>query len=83
VECLGKIAFDGVVAHLVRTGRLKARAGHTFAHGAEFQVPSQVGERELHVLASYHPSLQNTNTGRLTSAMFLRIFQRARELAAL
>jgi uracil-DNA glycosylase family 4 len=79
--CLGKIAFDGVVAHLVRTQRLKARAGWKFAHGAEFSVPAKDGAREWRVLASYHPSLQNTNTGRLTRAMFLRIFQRARELA--
>jgi uracil-DNA glycosylase len=32
-------------------------------------------------MASYHPSLQNTNTGRLTRPMFLDIFKRARELA--
>jgi uracil-DNA glycosylase len=33
------------------------------------------------VIASYHPSLQNTNTGRLTRPMFLKIFKRAREVA--
>jgi uracil-DNA glycosylase len=33
------------------------------------------------VLASYHPSLQNTNTGKLTRTMLLGIFQRARKLA--
>lgn len=81
--CLGKIAFDGVLAHLVRTQRLKARAGHKFAHGAEFSVPAHDGRRELHVLASYHPSLQNTNTGKLTRPMFLKIFMRARELTGM
>jgi uracil-DNA glycosylase len=35
------------------------------------------------VLASYHPSLQNTNTGKLTRPMFLDIFKRARQLAKL
>jgi len=81
IVCLGKIAFDGVAAHLVRTARIKGRAGWKFAHGAEFRVPAAAGQPELAVLASYHPSLQNTNTGRLTKAMFLKIFQRARELA--
>jgi uracil-DNA glycosylase len=37
----------------------------------------------LHLLASYHPSLRNTNTGRLDRGMFERIFVRARELAGL
>lgn len=75
--CLGKIAFDGVLAHLLRAGRVKSRAGYKFAHQAEYAIAP-----DLHLLASYHPSLQNTNTGKLTKPMFLKIFQRARELAA-
>ena len=76
VVCLGKIAWDGFLDHLVRTGRIDGRKGLRFAHGAEHLLPD--GRR---LLASYHPSLQNTNTGRLTHAMFLRVFQRARALA--
>ena len=34
----------------------------------------------MHLTATYHPSLQNTNTGVLTEAMFLKVFVRAREL---
>jgi uracil-DNA glycosylase family 4 len=83
IVCLGKIAFDGVLAHLVRTGRLRNRAGHPFAHGAEFSVDSGRESVAWHVLASYHPSLQNTNTGKLTPAMMLRVFHRARELAGM
>ena len=78
VVCLGKIAFDGFLAHARRTGKLASRSGLTFAHGAEFTLPSG-----LAVLASYHPSQQNTNTGRLTRPMLLGVFQRARELAGL
>jgi uracil-DNA glycosylase family 4 len=77
VVCLGKIAFDGYAAHLVRTGAIPRRGGLQFAHGAEFEVP-----QGLFVLATYHPSLQNTNTGKLTASMFLKIFQRARALAS-
>lgn len=76
IVCLGKIAFDGVVAHLVRTGQIERRGELGFGHGVEYRIP---GNRWL--LASYHPSLQNTNTGKLTAAMMLRVFRRARDLA--
>jgi len=77
VVCLGKIAFDGYVSHLIRTGAIARRANLHFGHGAEFEVmPGQF------LIATYHPSLQNTNTGKLTAPMFLKIFQRARTLAS-
>jgi uracil-DNA glycosylase family 4 len=78
VVCLGKIAFDGFLAHQQRAGHLPARSGITFGHGAEHILPTG-----LTVLASYHPSLQNTNTGKLTSPMLLAVFNRARKLACL
>jgi uracil-DNA glycosylase family 4 len=78
IVCLGKIGFDGVVQHLLRAGQIERRGELHFAHGAEYKLP---GGRFL--LASYHPSLQNTNTGRLTKAMFYAIFRRARELSGL
>ena len=81
VVCLGRIAFDAYTAHLVRTGRMESRRGLRFAHGAEYAIPGDAIPRGIHLLATYHPSLQNTNTGRLTKAMFLRIFRRAKELA--
>jgi len=76
VVCLGRIAFDGLLAHLSRKGVIASRSGYTFAHGAEFTFPNG-----LRAIASFHPSLQNTNTGRLTRPMFLAIFRRACELA--
>lgn len=78
VVCLGRIAFDGLLAHEARKAGLKTRAGFEFAHAAEYKLPSG-----LVAIASYHPSLQNTNTGRLTRAMFLKVFKRARKLAGL
>jgi uracil-DNA glycosylase family 4 len=76
VVCLGKIAFDGFLGHQIRTNQIPARANYTFRHGAEYALPSG-----LTLIASYHPSLQNTNTGKLTRTMFLAVFNRARELA--
>jgi uracil-DNA glycosylase family 4 len=78
VVCLGKIAFDGYLAYLVQTGVIERRSAYRFAHGAEYTLPNG-----LNLLISYHPSLRNTNTGRLNAAMFTRIFVRARELAGL
>ncbi len=74
--CLGKIGFDGFTRHLVRTGRIASPRGFKFAHGAEYKLPDG-----LTILATYHPSLQNTNTGKLTESMFLSIFRRAKELS--
>jgi uracil-DNA glycosylase family 4 len=78
VVCLGRIAFDGLLGYTKRTGELPARSGFVFAHGAEYRLPSG-----LIVITSYHPSLQNTNTGKLTRPMFLAVFKRARLLAGL
>ena len=78
VICLGKIAFDGLLAQARRNGQLDAGSSPAFAHGVEFKLSDG-----LNVMASYHPSLQNTNTGKLTRPMFLAIFKRARELARL
>ena len=81
VVCLGRIAFDGLLAHAQRTvqnGQMPARSAFPFSHGAEFTLPGG-----LRVIASYHPSLQNTNTGKLTKPMFLNIFKRAWQLAEL
>jgi uracil-DNA glycosylase family 4 len=76
VVCLGKIAFDGFLNHQLRAGRIAARAGFQFRHAAQYALPDG-----LTLIASFHPSLQNTNTGKLTRAMFLDVFMRAREAA--
>ena len=77
VVCLGKIAFDGFLNHLMRVSQIVSRVGIQFRHGAEYTLPGGIK-----LIASYHPSLQNTNTGKLTRAMFLAVFKRARELGS-
>ncbi len=76
VVCLGRIAFDGLLAWALRNGIHSSRSGFSFGHGLEYHLPNG-----LRVITSYHPSLQNTNTGKLTAPMFLKVFRRARQLA--
>jgi len=76
VVCLGSFAWDGALRALAARG-LITKPRPRFAHGAE----AVIGPYTL--IASYHPSQQNTFTGRLTAAMLDRIFRRARILAKL
>ena len=75
---LGQLAFDGCLRLLRDIGydlpRLK------FGHGAHFRLdpPSATGPR--HLLGCYHPSRQNTQTGRLTPAMMNEVFSLAKSL---
>jgi uracil-DNA glycosylase family 4 len=76
VVALGKIAFDAYLNFLKGQGLLKSRKDYVFGHGVRYETPN--GKI---LLASYHPSNQNTQTGKLTRAMFLRIFEEAARLA--
>jgi len=78
VVCLGKIAWDGYLAHLVANGVIERRSAYVFAHAAEYTLPNGIT-----LLGSYHPSLRNTNTGRLNRVMFMRVFVKAMEIAGL
>ena len=76
VVALGKIAFDAYLNFLKRRRLLQSRKDYVFRHGAKYPMPDG---RVL--LASYHPSNQNTQTGKLTREMFLAIFKEAARLA--
>lgn len=71
VLALGKIGFD---AYCRATGA----KGMVFAHGVRYEIDDGGSKKVL--LASYHPSRQNTNTGRLTWQMWIKIFRTARAL---
>ncbi len=77
VVALGRIGFDAYLNYLKRRGELKSKKPYVFAHGARYEMPDG---RIL--LASYHPSNQNTQTGKLNEKMFRKIFERARREAA-
>ena len=76
VVALGKIGFDAYLNHLKRNGIVQSKAGYLFSHAARYSLPNGVV-----LLASYHPSNQNTATGKLTAAMFETIFLNAKKIA--
>jgi uracil-DNA glycosylase len=76
VVALGKIGFDAYLNYLKRCRQLTSKQPYIFRHGAQYRMPD--GKT---LLASYHPSNQNTQTGKLTRAMFVRIFKAAARIA--
>lgn len=77
VVALGRIGFDAYLNHLKRAGVIESKSRYAFGHGVEYVMP----DRKI-LVGSYHPSNQNTNTGRLTEAMFTRLFERVARLAS-
>ena len=75
IVCLGAFGWDGALRALRERGHVPPRKPR-FGHGAE----AEVGPYRL--VGSYHPSQQNTFTGKLTRAMFDKIFRRAKALIA-
>jgi uracil-DNA glycosylase family 4 len=75
VVCLGGFAWDAALRVRAALGEPAPRPRPRFGHGAEL-----AGER-LSLLGCFHPSQQNTFTGRLTVGMMEAVFERAREIA--
>jgi uracil-DNA glycosylase family 4 len=73
---LGAFALDGVARALGLRPRPK------FAHGSEIALGDPDGHGARTILSCFHPSQQNTFTGKLTEAMLDAVFARARELCA-
>jgi uracil-DNA glycosylase family 4 len=76
ILALGAIAFDTYVRLMIRRSQLASRTPYRFAHAAAFKLPGDLP----HLFASYHPSQQNTQTGRLTPTMFASVLQRIRRV---
>lgn len=74
VLTLGAIAFHAYLRLLLKHGRIDSVGSYRFSHGAQFNLPGDLP----HLFASYHPSQQNTQTGRLTPAMFDAVLRRIR-----
>ncbi|HEY4434413.1 MAG TPA: uracil-DNA glycosylase, partial [Candidatus Cybelea sp.] len=75
---LGAIGFAAILKMLQARGFTFDGAKPTFSHGAHYRA--RLGGRVVDVIASFHPSRQNTNTGKLTVPMFDSIFTKTREI---
>jgi uracil-DNA glycosylase family 4 len=76
VVALGKIAFDVYLSILRDRGVIGSRSAFLFAHNAVHRT----GPGQPVLVSSYHPSQQNTSTGKLTEKMLLDVFERVRHL---
>ena len=77
VVALGKIAFDVYLSILRDRGLIRSRSAFVFAHDAVHRI----GPDQPILVSSYHPSQQNTSTGKLTEKMLLDVFRRVRRLS--
>jgi uracil-DNA glycosylase family 4 len=71
VVALGKLAHDNYLAILKDSGSIASRASYAFGHNATHLLHPML-------IDSYHPSQQNTSTGKLTERMLLDVFENAR-----
>ena len=74
VVALGRVAFDAYLGILREQGKIARRSAFVFAHNAAHET----GPGQPLLISSYHPSQQNTSTGKLTEPMFRAVFEAAR-----
>ena len=73
VVALGKIAFDSFLKAYAQSGGVVPKPRPQFRHGGSAQLGA-----DLTLISSYHPSQQNTFTGKLTRKMFHEVFEKAK-----
>lgn len=78
IVVLGKIAFDQYLKACRELGYERLSPALRFGHGLLYRLPWGVT-----LLTSYHPSQQNTFTGKLTAPMFYSVFEQAREIISI
>jgi uracil-DNA glycosylase len=84
IVALGSFAWSGSLLALTELGAVLPRPRPRFAHGAETRIGTlSGGAPEWSLLGCFHPSQQNTFTGKLTEPMMDTVFGRARELAGI
>jgi uracil-DNA glycosylase family 4 len=77
VVALGKIAFDVYLSILRDRGVIRSRALFVFSHNRVHRIAPGLPV----LISSYHPSQQNTSTGKLTEKMLLDVFRQAKKIA--
>jgi uracil-DNA glycosylase len=84
IVCLGHFAWQAIWPQLARQGAAVPRPRPVFGHGTEALLErAPAGAEPLLILGCYHPSQQNTFTGRVTDGMLDAIFLQARQQAGL
>ena len=78
VLALGKIGWDAYLEILKQRGQIPSRAAYRFSHGAEYSFEDDLPR----LFGVFHPSQQNTQTGRLTDAMYAMVLKRIRAFLA-
>jgi len=72
---LGKVGFDSAAQCVEQLGWITFERKPTFSHGAEYRV-----NKKVTLIGSYHPSQQNTFTGKLTRRMFDQVFRKSKRI---
>lgn len=78
VLALGKIGWDAYLEILKQRGQIASRAAYRFSHGAEYVFADELPR----LFGVFHPSQQNTQTGRLTEAMYATVLKRIQAVLA-
>ena len=78
VLALGRIGWDAYLEILKQRGQIVSRAAYRFSHGAEYVFAGELPR----LFGVFHPSQQNTQTGRLTEAMYAAVLKRLQAFLA-